>query len=47
MLHNLIKWDAYGNYTVLEYQKTMGQCLLAKELEESKNDKEWFILEII
>ena len=46
MLFNLIKWDAYGDYKVLEFGKTKEQCKLRMEWEKQK-DILWYAYEIV
>ena len=47
---NLIKWDAFGNYEVLEYLQSYEICLSKRQIYEEENPlnkSAWYQLEIV
>ncbi len=45
-MYNLLMWDAFGNYQVLESAKTFEQCKVRQELEAPLH-KEYVQFEIL
>lgn len=46
-MYNLIRYDAYGNYEVLEIGKTYEQCEIARNWDIAKGQREWYSYEIV
>lgn len=47
---NLIKWDAFGNYEVLEFLQCKEVCEVTKtryEREHKKENNAYYVLEIV
>lgn len=46
-MYNLIRYDAYGNYEVLQIGKTYQQCEIARNWDIAEGHREWYSYEIV